>query len=77
MESLRCDAYIVVMSLKTTHLHCPLNAYKAIKTPLQLYSRMVTAQQPFKLPTSLIFGYLATGGVVGPLQCDASRVIMP
>ena len=62
---------------QTTKLHCPLKAYKAVGTPMQLYSHVVTAQQPFKLPTRLIFGHLATGGVVEPLWCDPCRVVMP
>ena len=46
-------------------------------TPLQLYSHVVIAQQPFKLPTSLNFGHLVAGGVVELLQCDACMVVIP
>ena len=40
----------------TTHLYCPLKAYKALATPLQLYGHVVFAGQPFKLPVGPIFG---------------------
>ena len=59
-------------------LYCPLKAYKALGTPLQLYGHVVTVRQEFKfLPIDTVFGHLATGGVVGPLWCDACRVAMP
>ena len=60
----------------TGQSNCPLKAYKAIGTPLQLYGNVVIAQQPFRLPIGIVFGHLATGGVVEPLWCDASRVGM-
>ena len=44
---------------------------------MQLYGHVFTVGQPFKLPTCLMFGNLATGGVVEPLWCDASGVVMP
>jgi hypothetical protein len=46
-------------------------------TPLQLYSHVAIARQPFKVPNGLVFGHLATGGVVGPLWPDARKVVMP
>ena len=62
---------------KTTMLHCSLKAYKALGKPLQLYGHVVTVLQTFKLPVSVVFGHLSTGGVVEPLWCDASRVFIP
>ena len=62
---------------QTTRLHCTLKAYKALGIPLQLYGHVVIARKPFKLHIGLIFGKLAIGGVVKPLRCDASRVVMP
>ena len=61
---------------QTTHLHCPSIPYKLFETPPQLYGRMAIAREPFMLPINLIFGHLATGGVVEPLRHDASRVVM-
>ena len=61
----------------TLQLHCPLKACKAIRTPPPLYVNVVIAGQPFKLPIGLLFDHVATGGVVDPLWCDASRVVMP
>ena len=46
-------------------------AVKAVGIPLQLYSHVVTVQQPFKLLISSIFSHLVTGGE--PLWCDACR----
>ena len=59
-------------------MHCKLKSYKALGTPLQLYGNGVIAQQPFKLLIISIVGHLGTvSNVVGPLQCDASSVVMP
>jgi hypothetical protein len=49
----------------------------SLKTHLYLYSHVVIARHPFKLPYGLIFGHLAMGGVMEPLECDTCRVIMP
>ena len=61
----------------TTQLHSPLKAYKALGTPLQLHGNVVIVRQPLKLPIGSVLGNLATVGFVGPLRCDASRVVMP
>ena len=63
---------------QTTQVYCPLKAYKALGTALQLYGHVVTVRKSFKLLIGMIFGHLATGGVVEePLRCDACRVFMP
>ena len=56
-----------------THLHCPLKAYKALATPVELYGNVVTARQPFKLPIGSIFGCLASWGVMWS-YCDVMLV---
>ena len=52
----------------TTQLYEDLKANRAFGTPLKFYNHVAIARQPFKLPTGLIFGHFATGGVVGPLR---------
>ena len=49
----------------TTHLNCPLKAYIALGTPLQLYSHVVIVRQPFKLPIGLILAMLPQGALLG------------
>ena len=77
VEPLRCDASRIVLSRLITHMHCTLKAYKAIGTPLWLYGNVVVVGgQPFGLPIVSIFAHLVKGGVVGPLRCDACRIVL-
>jgi hypothetical protein len=60
---------------QTSQVYGPLKAYKELGTPLQLYGHVVTVRHTFKLPIGMIFGHLATGGVVEePLRCDSCRI---
>ena len=75
-----CDYGMIIVQQSchgpTTHLHCPLNAYKASEKSLQLYGQWVIAREPFKWSTGSIFGYGARWGVVEQILCDACRLFL-
>ena len=49
MEPLLCDASRMSCRGPTTHLHCPVKAYEALGSPLQLYGDEFIARHSFTI----------------------------